>query len=111
MAKVYIYSTMSSDNKYTTHTKLPNGLHKAEEALFIAGKANVSNPVSLITPRGMMTPVEEAEYKKFADNEMLKRHIARGFIVVAKSAGDADKVAEDMTPKDGAAQLTAADTK
>jgi len=111
MANLYIYSTMSSDNCYAMHEKLPNGLHKKSEKMVITGKANVTNPKTLMTPLGMMTVVDEAEFKKFEDNSMLKRHIERGFIKVTKAKGEADAVAKDMTGKDKSAQLTEEDTK
>ncbi len=111
MAKLYIYSTMSSDNNYNEFEKLPNGLHKKGAVLTIAGKANVTNPKTLITPYGMMTVVEEADFKKFENCPMLKRHMDRGFIKTSKTRGEADDVAKDMTEKDKSAQLTAEELK
>ena len=111
MANVYLYSTMSADNCYTNFTELPNGLHLKKEKLLVAGKANVSNPKTLLTPTGMMTTVDEAEFKKFEDNPMLKRHIERGFLKVVKSKQDVDNVVKDMTKKDKSAQKTKADFK
>ena len=106
MAKVYVYSTMSSDNCYANLDKLPNGLHKASEKLLIAGKANVSNPNTLITPKGMMTTVEDTLFEKFENNPMLKRHIERGFITVQKTKKDIEDVVKDMEEKDNSAQAT-----
>lgn len=111
MAKLYIYSTMSADNSYVEHSELPNGLHKKTAKLIIAGKANVTNPKTLITPKGMMTTVEDSEFEEFEENPMLKRHIERGFITVSKTKNDADSVSKDMTAKDAAAPLTPANIK
>lgn len=106
MAKVYIYSTMSADNSYVAHGKLPNGLHKKNSKHTIAGKANVTNPKTLMTPHGMLTTMEDSELKKFEENPMFKRHVERGFIKISKTKGEADTVAKDMTAKDGAAPVT-----
>ncbi len=107
MANIYVYSTMSSDNNYAEFSKLPNGLHKKSNEFLVAGKANVVNKKTLVTPIGMMTTFTEAEYNKFKENDMFKRHVKRGFITVSKTRGEADDVAKDMTEKDKSAQLTA----
>jgi rRNA maturation endonuclease Nob1 len=111
MAKICIYSTMSSDNKYAQHEKLPNGLHKKNESMFVNGKANVSNAKTLITPKGALTIVESELFEKVKDNSMLKRHIERGFIKIEKSKKEVDDVVKDMTKKDNSAQKTEEDFK
>jgi rRNA maturation endonuclease Nob1 len=111
MANVYLYSTMSADNCYANHEELPNGLHVKKEKLLVAGKANVSDPKTLLTPTGMMTTVDEAEFKKFENNSMMKRHIEGGFIKVVKSKQEVETVVKDMTKKDKSAQKTADDFK
>ena len=111
MAKVYIYSTSSSDNKYESFERSANGIVTEKNSLFIAGKANVSNPKTLVTPSGMLTIVEEADYKAVESSDMFQRHLKRGFLKVSKTRVEAEDAAKDMTAKDKAAQITAAEVK
>jgi len=110
MAK-YIYSTMSSDNDIILYEKDENGKQIAKGKITIAGKANVANNKTLITPLGAVTSLEDKEYDLIKDNNHFKKWIANGFIVVQDKKSDVEVVVKNMTAKDKSAQKKADDFK
>lgn len=107
MADYYVYSTASCDNYYCVYEKtdVQAASHIIKAKVLIRGGANVSNE-NLITPKGVMTRVTQAQMDILEASEGFKRHRLAGFIKVEKTAKNPDKVAEEMTPKDGSAPIT-----
>lgn len=95
MSKMYVYSTLATDQKYST---------EAGDVL-IAGKANVSNK-HLLTPAGVVTPVEEDVFEALMQNKVFQAHARNGFLTATQSKADADEVAGDMNPDDKGQQDT-----
>lgn len=100
----YIYSTMSADNDVVLYKKNGDGKQVPAGKITIAGKANVANNKTLITPRGALTTLEDKEFDLIKDNNHFKKWIEKGFIMVETRQADADKVAQNMTKKDKSAQ-------
>lgn len=100
----YIYSTMSADQDIIIYGKNGEGKPIAKGKVTIAGKANVANNKTFITPRGAVTSLEDAEFDLIKDNKHFQKWIAKGFIVVENKRVDTEKVAADMTKKDKSAQ-------
>lgn len=109
----YIYSTMSNDNVY------PLWIHGATARpavstakVLILGKANVINSQTLVTPRGVATEVTADELVLLKGNKHFNRHVELGFLTIdekSKRVENADKAADNMTPKDASAQLVDSD--
>lgn len=110
MAK-YIYSTLSADNDIVMHSKNADGnlIKKGKVTLF--GKANIANKKTLITPKGVMTPLDDKEYDLIKDNHSFKKWIEKGFITVESKTEDVEKVSKNMTSKDKSAQKIDSDYK
>lgn len=106
----FIYSTLSNDNVYVQYAeqKSNNLAPVAVGSIYIAGKANITNK-NLLTPKGVVTEVTEAQLKDLELSEVFNIHVKNGFITVDKSKKDADKVAKDMTAKDKSAPLSEED--
>lgn len=93
---MYIYSTLSNNQSYS--------IDGGKEVL-IAGRANVANK-NLITVRGVVTSVTDDELNQLRKNMVFKAHLDNGFLEIGSVKTDPEKVAENMKPKDAAAQET-----
>lgn len=107
----YIYSTMSADNDVVLYAENAEKKQVAKGRVTIFGKANVANKRTLITPKGVLTTLEDKEYELIKDNPHFKKWIEKGFITVETKKVDADKAAENMSKKDKSAQKTKDDYK
>lgn len=110
MAQHYVYSTLSSPQAYTIWRKTESDLPLKEHTVHIAGGANVTN-AHFLTPKGVLTIVEEAEMEQLLNCDMFQRHVERGFIRIEAKEAKVDAVAADMTAKDASAPATAEDFK
>ena len=109
MAKdVYIYSTLSASQKYTTYKEGPGGLPQPVGSVFIVGGANVADK-RLITPKGTVTRITAEQFEQLKRDEVFQVHMANGYITHSTAKEDADVVADDLTAKDESAPLTPAD--
>jgi hypothetical protein len=106
MAKVFIYSTMSSDNDYIVYD---NGF--ARRKVTIAGKANVADKLTLLVKEGAVTMIEQEQYELIKENYHFKKHLEGGFLTVENKNVEASKVSKAMTKKDKSAQKTEEDFK
>lgn len=95
MSKVYVYSTLSSDQDYGTKAGVVR----------IKGGANVSNK-NLVTPRGVVTEVTEAQLDALQHHAVFQAHATNGFITVSLSERKVDQMVRDMEQRDGSAQET-----
>lgn len=112
----YIVSKASQDNEYCDWQKGRNGLNVKKFSVIIKGGANVLNRKTMETQNGVITEVTAAELKFLEGNTAFKRHQERGWVMVCKTKGEAEKKAESVekdengdVKKDGSAQLTAED--
>lgn len=109
MAKVYIYSTLSASVAYTVYRKSTgNDLPQAQDRIVIEGGAGVINK-NLVTPRGVVTVIDEEKLALLQEVRLFRKHVENGFIKIAKSEADPDKVAVDMEQRDKSDQMVGED--
>jgi len=103
----YVYSTLANDQKYVTYRPLQAGQDIAviDKEVLIEGKANVATK-NLITPRGLVTKITEAQYNVLEKCPSFKKHVERGYITVTKKDTKLDKVLSDMVARDVSAPKT-----
>lgn len=101
----YIFSTLTCDNAYTLYRQTdPRQLGYIEKSILIKGGHGVAGK-HLITPKGVMTEVTDADYEILKDNYHFQQHIANGFIVVEKKKLDTEEVAAKMEDRDASAPV------
>ena len=113
MSQIYIYSTLTNSQSLEIYESYPGikagkGSTKPsirKKVVNIQGGANL-NATGIETPKGVCTIITDGEYNAIKEMSVFKRWVERGFILVEKSEGDADDVANDMTAKDASAQHT-----
>ncbi len=105
----YVYSTASADTCYTSFRRVTKDLNLPVERVLVKGGSNVMDRKRLVTPLGVATKVTEEELAFLQKHPTFLRHAAKGFVKVAKTKQEPEKVAGDMTPRDKGAQLVAGD--
>lgn len=106
----YVYSTLSQDVVYTNFVKSGNDLQIPHDEVRIRGGAHVIDEKTLVTPLGKRTEITDEQHEILKRNEVFKRHVKNGFIVVQDNRQKAEKVAkEHMEAKDKSAQMTPED--
>lgn len=95
MSKVYVYSTLSSDQDYGTKAGVVR----------IKGGANVSNK-HLLTPRGVVTEITEEQLDALQQHAVFQAHAKNGFLTVSLSERKVDQMVRDMEKADKSAQET-----
>lgn len=98
MKKVYVFSTLSTPMAYTKFSTGGNDLPRPERTVSIMGGANVADK-NFVTPKGVMTAITEEEYEFLQHNNLFKKHVENGFIVVEKSEHKVDDVVADMVAR------------
>jgi hypothetical protein len=110
MAKThYVYSTLSNSQAYTNYTKTPADIMIAQDPVVIAGGANVVDRKHLITPRGVMTKINDDQLAYLEQNEGFLQHKAEGHISVSSANVDVEVAAADMAGRDTSAPLVEQD--
>jgi hypothetical protein len=105
---IYVYSTLSSDQLYTSYTHGPNGLAIPNGEIFISGKANVMDK-HFITRLGVATKITAEQLVELKKNDLFNLHVKNGFIKYDKAEADAEVVAADMQGRDQSAPLVEQD--
>lgn len=95
MSKIYVYSTLTSDQSYGT----------TDGVVTINGGANVSNK-HLLTPRGVATEIDASQRDALQEHAVFAAHQKNGFVSISEKKRDADSVADGMTGADKSAQET-----
>lgn len=108
MSKIYIYSTLTADQIYTSYKTSPNGVPTATSKVLIKGGANLMTK-HMVTPRGVVTEVTAEELAELRNNEVFKLHQANGFIQVSEAKTDVEKAVSDMAGRDQSAPLVEQD--
>ena len=108
MVKIYIYSTLTSDQVYANYRKTANGIPVAESKILIKGGANLMTK-ALVTPHGAVTEVTPDELAALRKNDVFKLHQDNGFITVSESKSAVEAVAADMTARDQSAPIVEQD--
>jgi len=112
----FVYSTMTSGVDYAFYarnTSPQGGVNKTRKVISIKGGANspTSPMKGLITPKGVVTTIEDSDYELLKNHLVFKQHLAAGHVTVERSKAKVDTVVKNMTPKDGSAVAIAADFK
>lgn len=105
---LYVYSTLSNDQSYTTYSDVAGGVPQKSHAIFIAGKANVAN-AHFITPLGMVTEVTAEQLAELRRNPVFRLHEQNGHLSVSQAKADPEHVAASMQGRDASAQLVEQD--
>lgn len=103
----YIYSTLSTDMKYTEYQDPIKGqkVSIVKHSVLVHGRAGVADK-HLITPRGVMTKVSDEDFAMLSNNALFKLHTENGYIKFEKKAAEVDKVVVDMKARDVSAPIT-----
>lgn len=102
--KVYVYSTLTSDMEYRVHAQGGADMPSVEASVLIKGGTNLPDK-RLVTPRGVVTAIDEDAMSWLQDNEVFRLHVSNGFITVSEHEMDAEKVSVDMEGRDQSAPL------
>lgn len=108
MSKIYVYSTLTADQIYTSYKSSANGVPLVTARIPIAGGANLMTK-HMVTPRGTVTEVTAEELAELRQNEVFKLHEKNGFITVSEAKTDVEKVVPDMVGRDQSAPLVEQD--
>lgn len=115
--KLYVVSTLTSDNLYQNHnTDTGNDLPApitvdGHEGVLVKGGAGIAND-RLITPQGVATEVTASQLEYLRHNKVFQLHERNGYVSALESDGvDAENVAADMERQDKSAPLTDSDFK
>jgi hypothetical protein len=112
MAEVYVYSTLTRDQRYTNYVPGGGDLPIAAGSVLIKGGANLIDK-HFVTSRGAMTKINDAEYAILLENKDFLRHRENGFIYVEEKPSsrptDVNIVVDDMTGRDESAPLVPED--
>lgn len=107
--RIFILSTLSADQLYTTWVAGGADLPKIAKQVFVAGGANVANR-KLVTPQGVVTEVDEDDLAALETNEVFQLHKTNGYITVSKTKpGDADAAAASQEQRSPDAPLVEGD--
>lgn len=111
MAKIYIYSTLTSDQVYAQYTRPANGVPQVESKIKIKGGANLMTR-HMVTPQGVVTEVTAEELSILRSNEVFKLHETNGFITVSEgkeTSANIERAVSDMTGRDQSAPMVEQD--
>lgn len=106
--RLYVYSTLACDQNYTNHVTGGADIPQALPAVFVKGGAGVAND-RLVTPRGVVTEITEAEAEYLRANAVFRLHEKNGYVQISEAETDPEKAAADMNRADNSAPMTEAD--
>lgn len=106
--KLYVYSTLTADQRYTNYTQGGADMPVPAGAVFVKGGAGVAND-RIQTPRGVATEITADDLKILEANSDFLLHKENGFIEVSEEKVDPEQAAADMESRDGGAPLVPAD--
>lgn len=105
--KIYVYSTLANDQKYTNWTDGGGDIKIPTSAVLIKGGAGVAND-RIVTPMGVVTEIDEDQHAILQQNPGFLDHEKKGFVKVERRQADPEKVAADMDRNDPSAPITPA---
>lgn len=105
---MYIYSTLSNSQMISQFNVVEGGIPKRGKSVIINGGSNVANK-NLVTPRGVVTELSDADYALVKDDKSFKRWVERGYITVDSKNIAVEKVVADMDGRDESAPLVPQD--
>lgn len=111
----YVYSTASTDTlykKYLPADPKSNTPVPFEKKILIKGQANIADRKNIITPRGVVTEVDDADLEWLMADRCFEAAFNAGlYSIEKKEVKNIDDVIKNMEPKDKSAPLTPEDCK
>lgn len=108
----YVYSTMSAGVTYQTFApNVGEGIAVVEKSITINGGANVVDKKHVITPKGVVTEVSDADLEILESIWLFKKHKENGFIQVEKKSVSVEKIVADMEERDKSSPVRPEDYK
>jgi hypothetical protein len=106
----YVYSTLTSDMKYTIYKDRSTDLPVVERTIFINGGANLADKKNpLVTPKGFVTEISDEDYEALKTNAVFQLHVKNNFVVVEQRSIKLEKVISDLAPRDPSSPKIASD--
>lgn len=110
MAKIYINSTLTTNQQYTTYSQDAAGKPIKTGSVFIKGGANIYIP-SGVKPLAVQTEVTQEQLEQLLANPVFTAHRANGFIEITDKSLKDGELAEGLELADEAAPLSDAKIK
>ncbi len=110
-AAAYICSTATACLRFVEYDKSHPGEARPPRELrsvAIMGGANLP-PKTLVTPKGVLTPVSADELSFLVANDSFNKGVKRGFLTIIRGESDMDAALSGMESKDRSAPKTPAD--
>jgi hypothetical protein len=103
----FVYSTITNPTEYCEWLDGGNEIKRKGRSVIIKGGAGLPRKRTLETPFGISTEVSDEEIDFLEKLPAFQLHMKRGFLTVVKGGrkSDADKVAADMSQRDGCAPM------
>lgn len=101
----YVYSTLTSDNRYTFYAKGGADMPIEEHSVTVKGGTGVMND-RLVTPLGVATEISDHEASLLKEHPVFKLHAENGFVKIDNAKQAPEKAAADMQIADGSAPLS-----
>jgi hypothetical protein len=103
----FVYSTLAAPQAYTSYVKNSDKeMCIVEKTVHIKGGTGVMDARNVMTPRGVVTQIDDEELKCLMENPVFKMHIENGFITVETKEVKVEKVADRMNQKDKSRPVT-----
>jgi hypothetical protein len=114
----FVYSTATNSIAYTLYEKNASrefavAQKKSDGKRFVVvinGGHGVANKF-VVTPKGVVTQVSDEDMDMLLNDVSFQRHLKAGFMCYDKKEVSPEKMAENMTQKDGSAPITDEDFK
>ena len=104
----YIYSTKTAPTTFVLYKKGGGDMPVNAGSVTIAGGAGVSNK-NFVTPLGVVTKVEDEDFKLLEQNKIFQRQVKAGWLSVENKKIDEEKAAADMASRDNSAPIVTED--
>jgi hypothetical protein len=106
----YIYSTHTNPVQYVKYETNSNKNHNVIQRRFLVNGGHGLCNKALVTPQGVVTFVKTQEEMDWLNSiPAFQNDIKKGFITVTKRKEEPEKIAKNMTAKDGSAPKTERD--
>lgn len=108
--KLYVYSTLAADVLYQNHAPGGADLPIVVSEVLVRGGAGIADN-RLMTPRGIVTEITEAQAEALRQNPVFQMHEKNGFVQIESAKVDPEIKAADMTGRDQSAPLVPEDMR
>lgn len=99
----YVHSTASQDMIYPIYAEGRHNQAKVVKEILIKGRANVTDPHTLVTPTGAVTAISDEDLALLKKSEAFQRHCLHGFMKVMQDKSELDT--SDLQKRDNSSQL------